>query len=142
MRTRAAVLEDAGSKRFVGKELEVDPPGPGEVHVKFTAAGLCHSDLHLIDGDIVPRFPIVAGHEGSGIVEEVGPGVTRVKRGDHIVCSFIPACGFCRYCATGHSSLCNNGAYLVDGTSFDGSFRYHAEGRDYGSFSMLGTFSE
>ncbi len=141
MKTRAAVLEE-GSTRFEIKELDVDPPGPGEVHVKFVAAGLCHSDLHLIDGDIVPRFPIVAGHEGSGIVEEVGPGVTKVKPGDHVVCSFIPACGRCRYCATGRSNMCDNGATLVSGTAFDGTFRYHGEGKDYGSFSMLGTFSE
>src|SRR4051794_37651848 len=142
MKTRAAVLE-AGSTRFEIKELEVPPPGPGEVHVKFVASGLCHSDLHLLDGDIVPRFPIVAGHEGAGIVEEVGPGVTKAKVGDHVVCSFIPACGNCRWCSTGHSNLCNNGAYLVNGTSFDGSFRYRGlDGREYGSFSMLGTFSE
>lgn len=142
MKTRAAVLEE-GSTRFEIRELEVDPPGVGEVHVKFVAAGLCHSDLHLIDGDIVPRFPIVAGHEGSGIVEEVGPGVTRVKPGDHVVCSFIPACGRCRYCATGRSNMCDNGAHLVKGNSFDGTFRYHGDdGREYGSFSMLGTFSE
>ncbi|NGP08481.1 NDMA-dependent alcohol dehydrogenase [Rhodococcus sp. 14C212] len=141
MKTRAAVLEE-GSTRFEIRELDVDPPGPGEVHVKFVAAGLCHSDLHLIDGDIVPRFPIVAGHEGSGIVEEVGPGVTKVKPGDHVVCSFIPACGRCRYCANGRSNMCDNGAHLVKGNSFDGSFRYHADGVDYGSFSMLGTFSE
>lgn len=141
MKTRAAVLEE-GSTRFEIRELDVDPPGPGEVHVKFVAAGLCHSDLHLIDGDIVPRFPIVAGHEGSGIVEEVGPGVTKVKPGDHVVCSFIPACGRCRYCANGRSNMCDNGAHLVKGNAFDGSFRYHADGVDYGSFSMLGTFSE
>jgi NDMA-dependent alcohol dehydrogenase len=142
MKTRAAVLEE-GSTCFKIMELEVPPPGPGEVHVKFVASGLCHSDLHLLDGDIVPRFPIVAGHEGAGIVEEVGPGVTKVKVGDHVVCSFIPACGNCRWCATGHSNLCNNGAYLVNGTSFDGTFRYHGvDGREYGSFSMLGTFSE
>jgi S-(hydroxymethyl)glutathione dehydrogenase/alcohol dehydrogenase len=142
LKTRAAVLEE-GSTTFEIRELDVPPPGVGEVHVRFVAAGLCHSDLHLIDGDITPRFPIVAGHEGAGIVEEVGVGVTRVKPGDHVVCSFIPACGTCRYCATGHSNLCNNGAFLVNGTSFDGSFRYHdSEGREYGSFSMLGTFSE
>lgn len=142
MKTRAAVLEE-GATRFEIRELEVDEPGPGEVHVKFAASGLCHSDLHLLDGDIVPRFPIVAGHEGAGVVEAVGSGVTKVAVGDHVVCSFIPACGKCRWCCTGHSNLCNNGAYLVHGTSFDGTFRYHGpDGTDYGSFSMLGSLSE
>src|SRR3954471_19944825 len=113
MKTRAAVLED-GSREFEIRELEVDPPRPGEVHVKFVASGLCHSDLHLIDGDITPRLPIVAGHEGSGIVEAVGPGVTKGQPGDHVVCSFIPTCGTCRYCASGRSNLCDLGRHLVN----------------------------
>lgn len=142
MRTRAAVLEE-GSKQFEIKELNVDAPGQGEVHVKLVASGLCHSDLHLLDGVIAPRFPIVAGHEGSGIVEAVGPGVTKVKPGDHVVCSFIPTCGNCRYCASGRSNLCDLGRHLVNGNFLDGGYRYHGDdGRDYGSFSMLGTFSE
>ncbi|MBO0748563.1 MAG: alcohol dehydrogenase catalytic domain-containing protein, partial [Acidimicrobiaceae bacterium] len=87
MKTRAAVLEE-GSKAFEIRELDVDEPRVGEVHIKYVASGLCHSDLHLIDGDIVPRFPIVAGHEGSAIVESVGPGVTKVEPGDHVVCTF------------------------------------------------------
>jgi S-(hydroxymethyl)glutathione dehydrogenase/alcohol dehydrogenase len=141
MKTRAAVLEE-GSKHFEIKELDVDEPGVGEVHVKFTAAGLCHSDLHLIDGEIAPRFPLVGGHEGAGIVEAVGVGVTKVKPGDHVVCSFMPTCGVCRYCASGRSNLCDLGATLVKGSFPDGTYRYHADGIDYGSFSMLGTFSE
>ncbi|MBL7325072.1 alcohol dehydrogenase catalytic domain-containing protein, partial [Escherichia coli] len=100
MKTTAAVLFEAG-KPFELMELDLDGPGPGEVLVKYTAAGLCHSDLHLTDGDLPPRFPIVGGHEGSGVIEEVGAGVTRVKPGDHVVCSFIPNCGTCRYCCTG-----------------------------------------
>jgi alcohol dehydrogenase (nicotinoprotein) len=141
MKTRAAVLEE-GSKAFEIKELDVDDPGPGEVHIKFTASGLCHSDLHLIDGCFAARFPIVAGHEGSGIVESVGPGVTKVKPGDHVVGSFVPSCGICRYCATGHQSLCDLSAHLLNGNLLDGGFRYHGQGRDYGSLSMLGTFSQ
>lgn len=86
MKTTAAVLFEAG-KPFELMELDLDGPGPGEVLVKYTAAGLCHSDLHLTDGDLPPRFPIVGGHEGSGVIEEVGAGVTRVKPGDHVVCS-------------------------------------------------------
>src|SRR6202167_3319563 len=141
LKTRAAVLEE-GSPKFEIMELDVDEPGVGEVKIKYVAAGLCHSDLHLIDGDIVPRFPIVAGHEGAGIIEAVGPGVTRVKEGDHVVCSFIPSCGTCRYCASGRSNLCNLGVHLMKGEFMDGSFRYHANGRDIGQLCMLGTFSE
>ena len=141
MKTKAAVVEE-GSAEFEIRELEVDEPGDGEVHVRFVASGLCHSDLHLVDGEEVPRFPMVAGHEGAGIVESVGTGVSRVKPGDHVVCSFVPACGACRYCSTGRSSLCDAGASAMNGSFSDGGFRYHADGRDYGSFCMLGTFSE
>jgi alcohol dehydrogenase (nicotinoprotein) len=141
MKTRAAVL-DEGSKAFEIVELDVDEPGIGEVHIKFTAAGLCHSDLHLIDGDIVPRFPIVGGHEGAGIIEAVGPGVQHVEVGDHVVCSFVPSCGFCRYCATGHHTLCNVAANSLVGCMPDGTFRYHRNGEDLGGLCMLGSFSE
>lgn len=120
----------------------LDGPGPGEVLVKYTAAGLCHSDLHLTDGDLPPRFPIVGGHEGSGVIEEVGAGVTRVKPGDHVVCSFIPNCGTCRYCCTGRQNLCDMGATILEGCMPDGSFRFHSQGTDFGAMCMLGTFAE
>ena len=143
MKTRAAVLEE-GSKEFDIVELDVDEPKVGEVHIKFTAAGLCHSDLHLTDGVYgdSPRYPIVGGHEGAGIIEAVGPGVTHVEPGDHVVCSFMPSCGVCRYCASGHSNLCNLGANILKGNMPDGTFRYHRDGRDLGGMCMLGTFSE
>lgn len=141
MKTRAAVVEE-GAKEFKLMELDVDPPRDGEVHVKWVAAGMCHSDLHLLDAIIVPRFPIVAGHEGAGIVEAVGTGVTRVKEGDHVVASFIPSCGSCRYCATGHANLCNLGVHLIKGELIDGTFRAHDGKRDVGQLCMLGTFAE
>ncbi|KAA0020047.1 NDMA-dependent alcohol dehydrogenase [Antrihabitans cavernicola] len=141
MKTKAAVLMAAG-KPFEIMELDLDGPGPGEVLIKFVAAGLCHSDLHLTDGDLPPRFPMVGGHEGSGIIEEIGPGVTKVKPGDHVVCSFIPNCGTCRYCATGHQSLCDLGATILEGCLPDGTFRFHGGGEDFGGMCMLGTFSE
>ena len=109
MKTRAAVLRDA-HKPFEVIELDLDGPKENEVLIRYVAAGLCHSDLHLIDGDLVPRFPIVGGHEGAGVIEEVGPGVTKVAPGDHVVCSFIPNCGTCRYCSTGRQNLCDMGA--------------------------------
>ncbi|RUP31148.1 MAG: NDMA-dependent alcohol dehydrogenase [Mycolicibacterium sp.] len=142
MKTTAAVLLELGTP-FEIMELELDGPGPGEVLIKYTAAGLCHSDLHLVDGNLPARLPIVGGHEGSGIVEDVGVGVTKVKPGDHVVCSFVPSCGSCRYCSTGRQNLCDMGAMLLDGCMPDGSYRFHmASGLDVGGMCMLGTFSE
>jgi len=113
MKTRAAVLRDIG-KDWEIIELELDPPKDGEVLIRFTAAGLCHSDDHLRTGDIPVRYPIVGGHEGAGIVEEVGTGVSRLKPGDHVVCSFLPTCGHCRFCASGMTNLCDMGALFFD----------------------------
>lgn len=141
MKTTAAVLFEVG-KPFELMELDLDGPGPGEVLINYTAAGLCHSDLHLTDGDLPCRFPIVGGHEGAGVIEDVGPGVTKVKPGDHVVCSFIPSCGHCRYCSTGRQSLCDMGATILEGCMPDGSFKFHRDGTDYGAMCMLGTFAE
>jgi S-(hydroxymethyl)glutathione dehydrogenase/alcohol dehydrogenase len=141
VKTTAAVLTDA-HKPFELMELNLDGPKEGEVLIRFVAAGLCHSDLHLIEGDLVPRYPIVGGHEGAGIIEEVGPGVTKVAVGDHVVCSFIPNCGHCRYCATGHSSICDMGATILEGSLPDGTYRFHSDTEDIGGMCMLGTFSQ
>jgi S-(hydroxymethyl)glutathione dehydrogenase/alcohol dehydrogenase len=141
MKTRAAILRTAG-KDFEVTELDLDPPKAGEVLIKYVAAGLCHSDEHLRHGDIVPRFPLVGGHEGAGIIEEVGPGVTRLKPGDHVICSFLPVCGHCRWCSTGRSNLCDMGATILDGMLPDGTYRFHKDGEDLGGMCMLGTFSE
>jgi alcohol dehydrogenase (nicotinoprotein) len=141
MKTRAAVLREVG-KEWEIIELDLDPPKAGEVLVRFVASGLCHSDDHLRTGDIPVRYPIVGGHEGAGIVEEVGAGVTRLQVGDHIVCSFLPVCGHCRFCARGLTNLCDLGALLVDNCLPDGTFRFHAEGQDFGQMCLLGTFSQ
>jgi alcohol dehydrogenase (nicotinoprotein) len=141
MKTKAAILTGS-AQPFEFAELDLDAPGPGEVLIRYEAAGLCHSDLHLKDGDLVPRFPCVGGHEGAGVIEEVGPGVTKVKPGDHVVCSFIPNCGHCRYCSTGRQNLCDMGATILEGCMPDGTFRFHADGVDYGAMCMLGTFSQ
>src|SRR6185369_6851968 len=141
MRTRAAVLRGTG-QNFEITELELDPPKAGEVLIRYVAAGLCHSDEHLRHGDIVPRFPIVGGHEGAGIIEEVGAGVTRLQPGDHVICSFRPVCGHCRWCSTGKSNLCDMGATILDGCLPDGTYRFHGGGEDFGGMCMLGTFSE
>lgn len=141
MKTKAAILRDVG-KDWEVTELDLDPPKTGELLVRWTASGLCHSDEHLRHGDLVPRFPITGGHEGAGIVEEVGPGVTRFKPGDHLVCSFLPACGHCRWCSTGQQNLCDLGASILEGSLTDGTFRMHAGGEDVGAMCMLGTFSQ
>lgn len=141
MRTRAAILREAG-KPWEITELALDDPGPGEVRIRFVAAGMCHSDHHLRTGDSVGRLPMVGGHEGAGIVEAIGENVTRVGIGDHVVCSFIPACGTCRYCATGRQNLCDQGATMLTGELVAGGFRFHDAGVDVGGFCMLGTFSQ
>ena len=98
-------------------DLKLDEPKAHEVRVKFCASGLCHSDNHITKGDARPRFPIVGGHEGAGIVESVGPDVRRVKAGDRLICSYIPACGACRPCSTGHQNMCVKGLNAGSGMS-------------------------
>ena len=139
--TRAAVCR-AGGQPWEITELELDDPRDNEVRIKFYAAGLCHSDDHIQKGDAPMRMPVVGGHEGAGVVEEVGPGVTRLKPGDHIVCSFLPACGNCRFCARGQTNLCDMGYLLVENSLPDGTFRFHAEGQDFGQMCLVGTFSQ
>jgi NDMA-dependent alcohol dehydrogenase len=141
VKTKAAILT-AAHQPFEIVELDLDGPKEGEVLIRYETAGLCHSDLHLIDGDIVPRFPMVGGHEGAGVIEEIGPGVTKVKPGDHVVCSWIPSCGHCRYCSTGRQNLCDLGASIGIGCLPDQTFRMHYEGEDVGGMCMLGTFSQ
>ena len=141
IKTRAAVMWEAG-KSWEIVELDLDPPKAGEVLIKFAASGLCHSDDHLRTGDLPSRYPIVGGHEGAGIVEAVGDGVFDIAPGDHVVCSFLPTCGKCRWCSTGHQNLCDLGAMLLDGCLPDGTFRFHSGEQEVGGMCMLGTFSE
>jgi S-(hydroxymethyl)glutathione dehydrogenase/alcohol dehydrogenase len=141
VKTTAAVLTGVG-KDWEVTELELDPPRAGEVLVRFAASGLCHSDHHLRTGDIPVRYPIVGGHEGAGVVEETGEGVTRVHPGDHIVCSFLPVCGHCRFCARGMTNLCDLGRLLTANSLPDGTFRFHADGEDFGQMCLVGSFAQ
>jgi alcohol dehydrogenase (nicotinoprotein) len=142
MKTRAAVLYRPGEAIRV-EEVELDPPKDHEVQVKMVAAGVCHSDYHIVVGDLPAYLPIALGHEGAGIVEEVGPGVTNCKPGDHVVLSFIPSCGTCYYCTRGHTNLCNMGAAILMGPQLDGTFRMHnAQGEGVGQMCVISTFSE
>lgn len=140
MRTTAAVLHEVGKPLEI-EEVELDGPGEGEVLLRFTHAGLCHSDLHVVQGDIAGRLPMVLGHEGAGVVEDVGPGVTRVAPGDHVVCSFVPSCGACHWCATGRQALCDWGAGTMRGPLPGDHWVVHGERGRYGAMCMLGTFA-
>ncbi|HVV21245.1 MAG TPA: NDMA-dependent alcohol dehydrogenase [Pseudonocardiaceae bacterium] len=141
MTTRAAICREPRRPWEIA-ELELDEPKADEVRIKFYAAGLCHSDDHIQKGDARMRFPVVGGHEGAGVVDAVGEDVTRVSVGDHVVCSFIPACGQCRYCSTGHQNLCDAGKNASTGEFPDGTFRFHEGGTDLGGLCVLGTFSQ
>jgi len=140
--TRAAICREP-RRPWEITELHLDEPKANEVRIKFHAAGLCHSDDHIQKGDAPMRMPVVGGHEGAGVVDAVGDDVTRVGVGDHVVCSFIPACGMCRYCSTGRQNLCDAGKNAGTGIFPDGTFRFHDEaGEDLGGFCTLGTFSQ
>ena len=141
MKTKAAVVYEPG-KPIVIEELDLDKPQAGEVLIRYTHAGLCHSDVHIAHGDLEARLPMVLGHEGAGVIEEVGPGVTRVKAGDRVVCSFIPNCGTCRYCSNGQQSICDMGATILEGYLPGERFPITGPAGQYGAMCMLGTFSQ
>lgn len=116
----------AQSRPLEIEDVELDPPGPGEVLLRVKAAGLCHSDLSVIDGNRPRPMPMVLGHEAAGIIEETGPGVTGLVRGDHVVAAFVPSCGHCRPCTTGRPALCEPGfAANSAGTLLSGARRLH-----------------
>jgi NDMA-dependent alcohol dehydrogenase len=141
MKVKAAVLWGVNQKWEV-EDVELDAPKEAEVLVKLTASGLCHSDHHLVTGDLPMGFPLIGGHEGAGVVAEVGPGVSDIAEGDHVVFSFIPACGRCAPCARGMSNLCELGANILAGPLLDGTYRFHARGKGAGQMCVLGTFAE
>ncbi|MFI5952708.1 NDMA-dependent alcohol dehydrogenase [Cryptosporangium sp. NPDC051539] len=141
MKTKAAVLWDRNQPWSV-EEVDLDPPKAGEVLVKLIHTGMCHSDDHAVTGDMPTILPMIGGHEGAGIVEEVGAGVTALKPGDHVVPMFIPACGQCRWCAQGRSNLCDVGGTLMMGIGLDGTTRLHARGQDIFTMCFLSTFSQ
>ncbi len=140
MKTQAAILWEIGAPWSV-EEIELDPPGPGEVLVKLAASGLCHSDEHVVTGDLPFQLPMIGGHEGAGVVEQVGEGVSWLAPGDHVVFGFVPSCGRCPSCSTGHQSLCDLGALIGLNLQVDGTSRHHAQGQDLGIMCILGTFA-
>ena len=155
MKSRAAILHDVGGPWSV-EDFELDPPTAGEVLVEMAAAGLCHSDDHILKGDmavsneiareygLTPMFPMIGGHEGAGTVLEIGDGVTGFVPGDHVVMSFVAVCGHCRWCASGMEYLCDEGAAtMAPGMPTDQTFRHHtADGKPLGHLSKVGAFAK
>src|SRR5579885_3094598 len=142
MKTRAAVQYAPGEPIRV-EEVELDAPKEHEVQVRMVAAGVCHSDYHVVTGELPSYLPMALGHEGAGVIEALGPGVTNYKVGDHVVLSFMPSCGVCPACTSGHSNLCDKGTASVPGAQLDGTYRMHNQaGKNVGQFCFVSTFSE
>lgn len=143
MRMKAAVMYGV-KQPLVVEEIELDPPKTGEVMIKMVATGVCHSDVHYYTGDVPRETPIILGHEGAGIVEQLGEGVESVQVGDHVILTFLPSCGQCRWCHTGHPNLCDLGAKLRTGRMLDDTYRHHraSDGMDINSFLFVSTYGE
>ena len=142
MKTTAAVLWQRGAPLSV-ETIELDPPGPGELLVEVRAAGVCHSDLHPARDDWPTRTPLVLGHEGAGVVLEVGAGVERTKPGDAVVFCWAPACGVCPSCRAGQEIICDR----LDRTTYrnrlpSGATRMHAQAQDLGQFLSTACFAQ
>jgi NDMA-dependent alcohol dehydrogenase len=151
--TPAAVLTGLNQAWQV-VDVDIDDPNPWEVEVEMAYAGLCHSDEHMRDGvaglskealeliGVESVFPLVGGHEGSGVVTRIGERVRDVAIGDHVAVCFIPSCGRCRWCARGDQQLCDRGIYTLAGPMIsDGTYRYHLGGKPLNRMSQLGTFA-
>lgn len=139
---KAAVLHNYGQDLKV-QDVDLEEPRKGEVRVKMKAAGICHSDQHVIDAHLPLPVPIVLGHEGAGIVDTVGEGVTGVKEGDHVALNWVPSCGKCHYCRIGRPDVCDEASKTaLMGTMLDGTTRFSVDGKNVHQFPLTGTFSE
>jgi S-(hydroxymethyl)glutathione dehydrogenase / alcohol dehydrogenase len=139
--TTAAVLWRTGEALDV-TEVDLAPPGPGEVRVRIEASGVCHSDWNAATGASATALPAVLGHEGSGVVEEVGAGVTSVAPGDEVVLSWLPSCGRCPACERGRPSLCEVAtSQMAAGSLPGGGFRLSSGGERLHHYSYLSTFA-
>jgi S-(hydroxymethyl)glutathione dehydrogenase/alcohol dehydrogenase len=142
MKMKAAVLHELGKPVKV-EDVTLDEPQANEVLVKVAATGVCHTDLHFIKGDMPQPLPVVLGHEGAGVVEKVGPGVTTLKPGDHVVMMVIYSCGKCRYCTEGQPAMCQEWlGYHLMGTLPGGSKRLHKDGQELNHFFNQSSFAE
>jgi alcohol dehydrogenase len=150
MKTRAAVITEmekprpyATSRPMVIEELDLDPPGEGEILIKIHAAGLCHSDLSTINGDRPRQMPMVLGHEAAGEVMELGAGVKDLKVGDHVILVFVPSCGHCMPCMEGRPALCEPGAKSNgSGTLLSGETRLSRNGKPVHHHVGVSAFAE
>jgi S-(hydroxymethyl)glutathione dehydrogenase/alcohol dehydrogenase len=142
MKTRGALIWDFNQPWSV-EEIDIGEPRSGEVKVQMEAAGLCHSEHHVVTGDIpMAAFPMLGGHEGAGVVIEISEGVDDLVVGDHVAASFIPSCGKCPSCHAGERNLCDLGMGLMAGTAVsDGTFRIQTNGRNVYPYALLGTFA-
>jgi len=141
MRVTAAVLHDV-NKPYSVETVELDPPKRGEVLIKIGAAGVCRSDLHFQKGEATIALPAVLGHEGSGTVESVGEGVTKVKPGDRVILSFVPNCGHCHSCESGRPHLCDEHARTT-GKLYDNTSRLHTlSGQDCAHMGKVACFAD
>jgi len=142
VKTKAAVIKGI-DRPWEIEEIDLGDPVAGEVQVRLAASGLCHSDEHLRTGATpLPFFPVLGGHEGAGVVTKVGPGVTTLEEGDHVVLAFIPACGRCRSCAKGLQNICDEGAGLLTGQAIsDKTYRASLNGDPVLQMCLLGTFA-
>jgi S-(hydroxymethyl)glutathione dehydrogenase/alcohol dehydrogenase len=137
----AAVLRSVGGPVTI-EEVDLDPPKAGEALVRVAASGICGSDLHVIDGSLPEPLPLVLGHEAAGIVEEVGPGVSSLARGDAVVLSIVPFCGLCSACRRGRVHLCElAGTMASTGTLRDGTSRLHAGGETLHHFNSVSSWA-
>src|SRR6478609_4090412 len=137
---KAPVLTAYDTPLETRDDIEIAPPGPGEVKIKVVASGVCHSDLSVLNGTIPLPTPIVLGHEGAGIVEAIGEGVTSVAVGDHVVLSFVPACGECYQCKHQQAYLCEKSAAQAAAGLLDGTTRLTSAGAPLHQMACLGTF--
>ncbi|MBI4562227.1 MAG: Zn-dependent alcohol dehydrogenase [Candidatus Rokubacteria bacterium] len=142
MKAKAAVLFEVGQKLEI-REVDVQKPKPGEVLIRMAAGGVCHSDLHVMTGHLVASLPAILGHEGSGVVAEVGAGVTSVKPGDHVIPLWRLSCGECEYCTGGRPALCPAGTEIrMTGRLRDGTSRFTLDGKEIKHFAGVSSFSE
>ena len=140
MEIKAAVLYES-KQPLVLEDVELDEPKAGEVLVKVGAAGICRSDRHFMQGDAPIALPAVLGHEGSGTVERVGPGVTSVRPGQQVILCFVPACGRCKSCVEGRANICDN--HMATGPfMYDGTCRLHKGGQYIHHMGKVACFAE
>src|SRR3954466_1485836 len=140
---RAAVLTGLEQPLEIRDDIEVEAPHGGEIKVRMAASGVCHSDLSMQNGTMMSATPIVLGHEGARVIEEVGEGVTNLKPGDHVIISWVPQCGDCFFCNRDQGYLCENAsAALATGGLLDGTTRFTSQGAPLFQMAASGTFSE